>query len=154
MKLFFVSSYISLFISYLIFYFLCFLSLILLHLFYLLNRNVAINEVNVGYDKYTACNFVGGGLSIDVPGHATSGSLSLVGTDPNPVSVGVEWNVGGPSKNLLISAGLNVSSDVNAIRLVKVDDNYNYVGNVQLDSLGKVRGQANVTVDVESISKW
>ena len=119
---------------------------------YLLYRNVAINKVNVGYDKYTASNFVGGDLSVDFPAGATSGSLSLLGMDPNPVSVGVEWNVGGPYKNMLISAGLNVSSNVNAIRLVKADDNYH--ANVQLDSLGKLRGNANVKVDVESSSKW
>ena len=109
--------------------------------------------MNFGYDNRMSSN-LGGSLSVDYPAGATSGSLSLsqAGIEPNPVSVGMEFNVGGPSKNLLISAGLNMSSNVNAISVVKADDNYR--ANVHLDSLGKVRGHANVKVDVTSSSKW
>ena len=109
--------------------------------------------MNFGYDNRMASN-LGGSLSVDYPAGATSGSLSLsqAGIEPNPVSVGMEFNVGGPSKNLLITAGLNLSSNVNAISLVKTDDNYR--ANVQLESLRKVRGHANVKVDVKSPSKW
>ena len=108
--------------------------------------------MNVGYGNNMASNIVAGNLSIDYPAGATTGSLWLYGMNPDPVSVGVEFNVGGPSKNLLISAGLNMSSNVNAISVVKADDNYR--ANVHLDSLGKVRGHANVKVDVTSSSKW
>lgn len=64
----------------------------------------------------------------------------------------VNWNFNTPSKNFLLSVGLNLSSGVNTLSLVNINNFYR--GSMQLGSLGNIEGYINGRANVESPLKW
>jgi len=71
------------------------------------------------------------------------------GTD---VAAAIEWNIGNPSKHLLLASSFNISGDHNTISLVRSTNTYK--GLVQLDSLGKIRGNAMGELRVVAPDRW
>lgn len=127
-------------------------SLIFLLFSYTINRNVSIDNAGlvIGSFKYT--NDLAGVVSMDCPTGYSYGKLALVSTKPINSSSWVNFNVANPSKNFLLSLGLNISSGSNTMGLISVNNNFR--GNVHFQSLLNMKAYMNGRVVVTSPSQW
>ena len=99
----------------------------------------------MGTASGVASKVVAGSLSLNIPADVTAGSLSIVAVYPASTNALLRWNVGSPSKNLLVSLSTDNTS---IIHIENMNNRY------QFDSLLGVTLHADGKLNLISPYKW